>query len=310
MLLVSSLAAAQDSRIIFVSKLQTGNWQLYIANPDGSAITRITNLPATDFDLWAPVISPDGKSVVFTYGVGDSSEPNGTGTDLYRINIDGTGLRRLTHNGLSLFAHWSPDGSMLAFAVASKRSNAGIVVVMPSDGSGPIKELTTDLWDNFGPTYTPDGKQIVYYSQEGGLISAVWIMNTDGSHKRRLTDAAPKFFPAGVSPDGQHILMWNHQNSPAALDNDIFVMNLNGSNITQLTTADRPRHHNQGASYSPDGSAVLYQTDAFHAIPPGSFGVYDLVTMNADGSNRTRIVKNVGSCPDANCIDPSWGPTP
>jgi len=101
--------------------------------------------------------------------VGDSSEPNGTGTDLYRINIDGTGLRRLTHNGLSLFAHWSPDGSMLAFAVASKRSNAGIVVVMPSDGSGPIKELTTDLWDNFGPTYTPDGKQIVYYSQEGDL---------------------------------------------------------------------------------------------------------------------------------------------
>ena len=59
--------------------------------------------------------------------------------------------------------------------------------------TGVISELTTESWAQ-GPTFTPDGKSIVYSTGAGADIfpgqlqgADLWIMNVDGSNKRRLT---------------------------------------------------------------------------------------------------------------------------
>ena len=136
--------------------------------------------------------------------------------------------------------------------------------------------------------YTQDGKHIVFISQLGGLVAALWIMDTDGKHQRRLTD--PELEPGApdVSPDGKHIVFYNHQNTPKPTS--IFSMNLDGTGVTRLTSSG---HMDTLPVYSPDGSKILYMSDR---LSPGSF---DTFVMNADGSHKQRLI--VGA------FAPNWG---
>jgi Tol biopolymer transport system component len=106
---VSARTPGQAGKIVFVGgDAQSGNFQLFIMNPDGTNQVQITNLPANNFDSLLPNISPDGQRVAFCFG--------NNSADLYVINIDGTGLVQLTHDGLSCFPRWSPDGTQIIFA--------------------------------------------------------------------------------------------------------------------------------------------------------------------------------------------------
>jgi len=299
---LASAAGSDKGKIVFVSD-RTGSWQIYTMNPDGTDQFQVTNLEPTGDDGLVPTISPDGKQILFNYSGPD-------GVDLYVVNVDGTGLHALTQDHQSFFGHWSPDGKKVAFTTISSRG-PGVIAVMQADGSGGRQILTTDLWDSAAPIYTPDGKQIVFQSSIGGYVSAVWIMNSDGSHPRRLTAPALKGAASAVSPDGKSILLTNNLNSPPALPNDNFVMNVNGNGLKPLAPLAQ-FHHDLGATYSPDGKEISFYTDRFSIdITEFTYGTFDIVTMNADGTNLIDIASAVGFCPDdGNCVDASWGPSP
>jgi Tol biopolymer transport system component len=294
--------SADKGRIVFVSD-RTGSWQIYTMNPDGTDQVQVTNLAPTDDDGWAPTISPDGRKILFNYNGGD-------GPDLYVINVDGTGLQSLTSDHQSIFGHWSPSGRKIAFTTASTLGPA-VIAVMRADGTGKRKILTTALWESVAPIYTPNGRQIVFQSQIGGYVSAVWIMNSDGSHQRRLTAPTLKGAASSVSPDGKHILLLNNLNSPPALPNENFVMNLNGSGLRRLAPLSR-FHHDLWATYSPDGQKISSLSDRFsNDITEFTYGTFDILTMDADGGNIKDIVTGAGFCPnDGNCVTPSWGAGP
>ena len=314
MLLVGAAAWAgttgQNGKIAFTGNF-SGSSQVYVINPDGTQMVQITNLPPPGLPPsnggLLPNISPDGQRIIFTYGTVDS---NGVlHTDLYVINTDSTGLTRLTNDGFSAFGGWSPDGTRIIFAHLAPNGN-NVITTMRADGKGTLLSLSSDLWDSIGG-YTPDARHIVFYSQSGGLVAAVWIMDAHGANKQRLTAAALEGFPSDVSPDAQHILVGDHGNSPAALANDIFVMNLDGTGLTQLTHFPTP-HHDGSASYSPDGTKIVFISDRLSSdVSPTAYGTFDIFTMSADGSNVTRIATGVASCPlDGNCANVSWGPKP
>ncbi len=317
--LLFSFGAAQagtsgsNGKIVFTGgDTQRGNFQLFEVNPDGTGIVQITNLPANNFESLLPNISPDGQQIVFCFGNLNTASPY---ADLWTIKIDGTGLKQLTSDGLSCFPRWSPDGTLIIFAhLATNINNTGIannvVTTMRADGTGTLLSLTSDLWDSIG-FYTPDARHVVFYSQSGGLVAAAWIMNAHGSNKQRLTAPELEGFPSDVSPDGQHILVGNHGNSPPALSNDIFVMNPDGSGLEQLTHFPTI-HHDGSGSYSPDGTKIVFTSDRLSSnVSPNNFGTFDIFTMNADGSNVTRIATGVASCPqDGNCANVNWGPKP
>lgn len=210
MVVINSLSFGADpgknGKIAFIANL-TGTNQIYTANPDGTDLFQVTNLPpASNPFALAPDFSPDGKRIIFPYATTGALE-------LYVINADGTNLTQITRDGMGHgLPRWSPDGSHILFATGGKH-NTLVIATIRSDGTD-LKMLTTPFWDSLGASYTPDGKHIVFSSQQGGLVSALWIMDTDGKHQRRLTDPELEAGPPDVASDGEQVVFYTHQDTP------------------------------------------------------------------------------------------------
>jgi Tol biopolymer transport system component len=122
-------------------------------------------------------------------------------------------MTRLTNDNLSFLAHWSPDGASIVFTRASQLTSQWIITMMRAEQNATQSGLTSEFWLSYFPLYTPDQTKIVFGSQLSGLVSAVWIINTDGSNQTRLTPAPLEGSPNDVSPDGEHVLLVSQTNT-------------------------------------------------------------------------------------------------
>ena len=106
---------------------------------------------AAERALWLryPAISPDGRSIVFSYH-----------GNLWRVAATGGEATPLTlSDAYNSRPVWSPDGSQIAFA--SDRYGNFDVFVMPAEG-GEAKRLTTHSADEVPTSFTPDGRSVLY----------------------------------------------------------------------------------------------------------------------------------------------------
>jgi TolB protein len=234
-----------------------GNGDIYTMNRDGSALTNITaNSSAWEQD---PKLSPDGAKIVFErenniyvmsasgggvtqitrYGNDHSPtwSPNGTkiafvrGLAIYSVNADGSGLTRLTgsytlNNGSNL--DWSPDGTKIAFKSLNGNYDPAIFT-MNADGSNlrNISGTGNDVNDD-APSWSPDGTKIAF-DRGGPAYGSVYVMNADGTNKQELSYGSGNG-PAW-SPDGTKIIYEG--------DFDLFVMDAQGGNVTQMTASSK-----------------------------------------------------------------------
>jgi TolB protein len=281
--------SGQNGRIAFTA-MTTGTWQLYTMNPDGSEVFQVTNLPPSDNLAWFPDYSPDGTRIVFCHDMTGAIE-------LYVINVDGTGLTQLTSDGSeNIFPRWSPDGTHIVFSqLFSADFGYHHLVTMRADGTDR-RQLTNRLWDDYQPEYTTDGKHIIFSSNVGGLVSALWIMDTNGAHQRRLTPAPLEAGGADMAPDGTHMIFYSQQNTDRPTS--LWVADTDGTTLKRLT---RPKQLVAGNPvYSPDGTKILFNGGFF------SEGlVQHLFEMNPDGTNVTLISECTDGCPL-----PDWGAKP
>ncbi len=93
--------------------------EIYIMNADGSNSRQITNLNCGSF---APYLRPDGKKLVFCTNYGGSMRD----FDIYLINVDGTGLERVTFNPtFDGFPMWSHGRQEIRVLFEPRRFTAG-----------------------------------------------------------------------------------------------------------------------------------------------------------------------------------------
>ncbi len=179
-------------------------WQLYksfdifSANADGSELSRLTFSDGYDAEA---TISPKGDKIIFT------STRNGD-IDLYSMNLDGSEVKQLTDiPGYDGGAYYSYDGSMIVFRASRFDDPAKLkeyqdllaeglirpgkleIYVMNADGSN-IRQVTNNGAANFGPYFFPDGKRIIYCSNQDdpkGRNFDLYMINVDGTGNERIT---------------------------------------------------------------------------------------------------------------------------
>jgi len=108
--------------------------------------------------------------------------------DTHRINVDGSGLMRLTDvPGDDSGARWSRDGSQIVFW--SDREGGGIYLMDP-DGANQRRIHADELHlDTAAIAWSPDDEQLVWTGKyEGGGGSEVFVMNSDGTDLRQIAD--------------------------------------------------------------------------------------------------------------------------
>ncbi|AMY08549.1 translocation protein TolB [Luteitalea pratensis] len=145
-----------------------GSYDIFRARPDGSELTRLVDDAAYDDQA---TLSPDGQTLAFV------SSRSGQ-ADVWLLDMATRNLRNLTNNpGGDFRPAWSPDGQWLAFTSdrdsRRPRVSGGFVVqqmteiyLMRADGTG-LRRLTQQEGVVGSPTWSPDGKQLVFY--EAGL---------------------------------------------------------------------------------------------------------------------------------------------
>jgi Tol biopolymer transport system component len=178
---------------------------IFIANADGSDAHRLTTGIATKkaFDTESQW-SPDGRRIAFTRVKNDHQAA------IFLVNVDGTGLKRLTRWNLDAASpDWSPDGRTILFNTYwdSPGGRASNIVAMSPSGRHR-RTLTHDRSSkksfaaSFRPSWSPDGKRVVFthvHFARGSNASALFTMRPDGTHRKRLTHLPSKRFP--TNPD-------------------------------------------------------------------------------------------------------------
>ncbi len=204
---VTPVWSPDGSQVMFAST-RGGDEDVWIVRRDGQELRNLTNHPAGDSH---PSWSPDGRRVVFCSTRGD-----GENDDIYVVNVDGTGLRRLTDNGpdWDTFPSFSPDGSKILFRRLFRVRSGGELLtnseifVMNSDGTGVIN-LSKNAWFDGWPSWSPDGRRIAFSSNRSDPYQ-IYVMNADGSGVMRAvespyTDVRPQWLPDG------HGLIFNRE---------------------------------------------------------------------------------------------------
>lgn len=137
-------------------------------------------------------------------------------------------------------------------AVTSQRDGNPEIYTMNSNGD-IIRRLTNDPANDYGPTWSPDGRTLAFVSERAGGHT-IYLMDGDGTNQRRLVPDAidvPFAIHPTWSPDSQQVAfeIWQGE------DFEIYVIDADGGNLRNLTNNNA---NDFGPDWSPDGTAIAF----------------------------------------------------
>jgi TolB protein len=237
----NSLSWTPDGRIAFVSN-EGGNPHIWITKPDGSERKQLTTSDAANF---SPVVTPDGRYIVFsawrgdrrnlwrmnldgsnpvqlTSGIVDSfpsvtpdsrwviyTAPSGVKPSLWKVSIDGGAPVQITDHVATL-GTVSPDGKLIAFLYPESPdmlAPPNRIAVIPFEGTGETKTFSIPSSGTVLTTlqWAPDGKSLLY-TNTASNVTNIWSQPLDGGPAKQVTDFKEMLITGfGWSRDGKQL---------------------------------------------------------------------------------------------------------
>jgi TolB protein len=276
--------SADGSKIVYLSH-ETGDPHIYTVKADGTGKVKFE----LEGGLWGkPYFSPDGSKVAF---INAYKFPRNT--NIFLVDADGKNLRQLTNYGDDRaektdyphlrnaigypFLMFSPDGRRILYR--SWELGSPDIFAVNVDGTGKTRLTDFAAYDVSEPAFLPGGEEIVFNVTGPGEESGIWIMNADGSAKKRLRFSADAVLVA-VSPDGKKVAYAEPRGRGYNPDwYTYYVSDLEGSSRSEIADGYRWDLY---LSFSPDGEKVLCNAyDCFYVA-------------NADGSARKKLAPAYG----------------
>jgi len=257
----ASVIVEQD-KFAFISK-NNNSYGIYTINIDGTSETKIASLYDTDKDYRFSV-SSDGNYIVY-----------GIGGDIISMNIDGT-WKTIILSATNSESYYNPsisrDGTKIAFEAHGwfyDLFETCEICIMNIDGSDVV---------NLGisghePSWSPDGSRIAYtnlvMSQTTGSTTAeIYVMDSDGSNNKCLTDYPEADILPSWSPDGRTIAYQSWSVSRWV----ICTLNLDGLNVTNYYQ----HWEGQYPSWSPNGTDIIYGACGYYSTDNWCYGINSL----------------------------------
>jgi TolB protein len=180
--------SADGTRIAFSSS-RSGDPEIYVADADtGSGLKRLTAYTGVDV---SPVFNPRTGAQI-AWASGRTGLPR-----IYIMDSDGTNVQEMVDQGYAVSPAWSPNGQFLAFSwmrhYGPGAPGAEDIYLMDI-ASRQWVQLTHDGGRNDFPSWSPDGRHIVFQSNRNGKLQ-IWTMLADGTQQRALTTAGENSQP-------------------------------------------------------------------------------------------------------------------
>ena len=322
--------SGSGDRVVFVADRPGGNADLFAVNSDGSGLVHLVDRPGVAFSTVS--ISDDGTRIAFDGSYEIIPGLPSSYQEIYVVNSDATGLRRVTDSENSAHA-WDPfisgDGNWVVYG--SRKDALGLnhgscdVVYLAPYGGGSLTQVTPECfgatqryyWEH--PSISDDGSTIYYDSDEPGSFNLdenfeIWRINPDGSGKQQITDTTSLDGTTGpvVAGGGGSVVFttlgpFSNGMNPAG-DPAVIQALADGSSPALVLAAQSADVVRGEYDMTTDGTRVVFVSDE-NPLGLNPDRLPQLFRLQADGSDLAQItaltdgeVLEVGIADDGNRI--------
>ncbi len=187
----------------------------------------------------------------------------------------------------------SPDSKTIVFDLL------GDIYSMSSTG-GKAKLLTSDIAWQMQPKFSPDGKEILFVSDQGGGEN-LWVMDIDGENKRAITHERFRMLNSpSWSPNGLHVVARKHFTGIRSLGaGEIWMYPKNGEKGVALVERPNQQKDIGEPAFSPDGQYVYYSQDTtpgaiFEYSKDSEKGIYSIKRIHLDTGEIETVISGRG----------------